>query len=647
MSKASSVSQSCISDQPISSVGHDTLKNNRYAEGLVEFIKIADAPITIGIQGGWGSGKTSLINLLQGELEKAGDSLCINVNAWQQSLFTAGTGGEIALALLDSVYAGLRKRIEGLDKELKNRILSPETGLQVVGKLLLGVGAFATKTAMRTAGLEPAELGSKEQESYRPSQIFSELRGNMASAVQQLVQHSQFKRLVIFVDDLDRIHPNTAVEVLDVLKNILDINHCISVLAVDYEVVIKGLQDKFGEKNNDNEREFRQYFDKIIQIPFSMPTSAYQDNILPLLTGFFDRLRIDLEPRDRQELANIAWKATDGVPRSIKRIVNTMSLLRIISHVKGGDGRNARDSGAAAESQVSDAGDMAQLKIQFIVVCIQINFPDLYQALLADRDFSAWQVEDMLKAWKIDRGLADAQISLHQELAGEGWQQALLALSAKSQWLQDKAENLLVIMNVLKNILDSTDEGEILLQEALNAAGIADADSSQPQAQTRTNNKEDSVTHACRFIAQKIISHMQDKGIPVNELRSPQEQYAVRRHGDGGDRTLEHFTGDKAISRIEIYWGKETTSFCAYLTIEAPYRRATRFYPDLARHILDDPWQRGNAENGAIYEFLFPEEITSELSESALKKITGTNEFSDITKLIAVATELYAKYDRD
>lgn len=647
MSQSSSISKSCISDQPISSALDDTLKNNRYAKGLVEFIKIADAPITIGIQGGWGSGKTSLINLLQGELERAGDSLCINVNAWQQSLFTSGASGEIALALLDSVYTGLKKGIEKsdeIDKELKNRILSPETGLQVVGRLLLGAGAFATKTMIRTAGFDPAEMNSKEPEGYRPSQIFNELRGNMAGAVQQLVQHGKFKRLVIFVDDLDRIHPNTAVEVLDVLKNIFDINHCISVLAVDYEVVIKGLRDKFGEKNTENEREFRQYFDKIIQIPFSMPTSAYENNIRPLLKSFFDTLRIDMEPRDQQELANIAWKSTDGVPRSIKRIVNTMSLLRIIQADPDSSDRT-RSKDSTSDPQVADAADMALLKVQFIIVCIQINFPDLYQALLTDRDFPAWQVENMLKTWKIDKQSADMQISLYQDIAGNDWQQALLALSAKNQWLQDKAEDILTIMNTLKSILDSTDEGAILLQEALHAAGIADADS--PQQQTRTSNKEDSVTHACRFIAQEIISHMQDKGIPVNELRSPHEQYAVRRHGEGGNRTLGHHTGDKAIILIEIYWDKETKSFCAYLTIEAPYRSATRFYRDLTGRIPHDPWHRGNAEEGAIYEFHFPEEITSELSESALRKITKTDEFSEITKLIAVATELYANYDRN
>ncbi len=104
------IKRSCFSDQPITSSNDDHLKNNQYAKGLLEFIKTADAPITIGIQGGWGSGKTSLINLLQHELDSTQQTLCVTVNAWQQSLFAAGSGGQIALSLLESAYSELYEK---------------------------------------------------------------------------------------------------------------------------------------------------------------------------------------------------------------------------------------------------------------------------------------------------------------------------------------------------------------------------------------------------------------------------------------------------------------------------------------------------------------------------------------------------------
>ena len=47
-----------------------------------------------------------------------------------------------------------------------------------------------------------------------------------------------------------------AVAVLELLKNIFDIKNCVFVLAIDYQVVVKGLE-KFGKRNNENEWEFK------------------------------------------------------------------------------------------------------------------------------------------------------------------------------------------------------------------------------------------------------------------------------------------------------------------------------------------------------------------------------------------------------
>ena len=81
---------------------------------------------------------------------------------------------------------------------------------------------------------------------------------------------------MFFIDDLDRIDPPVAVKILELLKNIFDLPRCIFVLAIDYNVVVKGLKSKFGELTAQNEREFRYFFDKIIQLPFTMPMPSYK-----------------------------------------------------------------------------------------------------------------------------------------------------------------------------------------------------------------------------------------------------------------------------------------------------------------------------------------------------------------------------------
>ena len=88
--------------------------------------------------------------------------------------------------------------------------------------------------------------------------------------VRKNISEANKRGVIVFVDDLDRLNPPVAAEIPELLKNIFCINDCISVLAIDYEVVVKGLEPKFGKLTDKNEREFRSFFDKIIQVPFSL-----------------------------------------------------------------------------------------------------------------------------------------------------------------------------------------------------------------------------------------------------------------------------------------------------------------------------------------------------------------------------------------
>ena len=71
----------------------------------------------------------------------------------------------------------------------------------------------------------------------------------ISGLIQELINDEKNPvKKVVFVDDLDRILPSDAVEVLESLKNIFDIPNCVFILAIDYDVVVKGLESKFGPK---------------------------------------------------------------------------------------------------------------------------------------------------------------------------------------------------------------------------------------------------------------------------------------------------------------------------------------------------------------------------------------------------------------
>ena len=73
-----------VCDHPVTEEQADALNITKYTKGLVQFIRHCDTPMTISIQGEWGSGKTSLINLLNSRLEKEFNTYVINT--WENSL---------------------------------------------------------------------------------------------------------------------------------------------------------------------------------------------------------------------------------------------------------------------------------------------------------------------------------------------------------------------------------------------------------------------------------------------------------------------------------------------------------------------------------------------------------------------------------
>lgn len=484
---------SCFSDQPIKSKDDDHLKNNQYAKGLLEFIKIADAPITIGIQGGWGSGKTSLINLLQHELETSGDSLCINVNAWQQSLFAnSGKSGEIALSLLENAYGELAEQIQEKHKTGKIRVSEEQK------QNILRLGKTVVRLTAAFAGIAlPTGDDSVPHLQQRPSQAFKKLRRDLNEAIQSLIadKANKLERIVIFVDDLDRIQPDTAVEVLDVLKNVFDIENCISVLAIDYDVVIKGLRKKFGDQLN-NQREFRQYFDKIIQIPFSMPTGAYRDNIPVLLERLLEKVLPGLvgeQNRDEliEDVTRVILLATDGVPRSIKRIINTLSLLSIIEATAPSETDKA--------SQYLDATPDLQFRILLTVVCLQVSFPEIHKALCRLPNPKNWDEETTRSAWHLSLEEDDERLcNLEGDFSSFDWEPALLKLILQHE-LTQKAADIRDIILELHALIDEPG-GIHALRKTLRSTSITDTDSENNQTLGTDISKDDANRHCGQLL---------------------------------------------------------------------------------------------------------------------------------------------------
>ena len=325
-----------------------------------------------------GSGRTSLMNVLHdnlcGEDDKYGEYFSVWINTWEYTLMRDSSDAlkQILIRMSKEVVSYGKSALRDIDSKIL--------------KSIMGLGVVLTKT-LGNSYLNGAV--DEVQEYIRSSQdnAIADLRNYIQAGIDECLRKNEEKKgFVFFIDDMDRIDPTVAVELLVLLKNIFTLKNCILVLAIDYDVVVKGLQPKLGELNDTNERAFRSFYDKIIQVPFSMPVSQYstKDFLIKELK------RIDIissQDEQNEHLMNNIVKVenltTGPNPRSIKKLLNTLSLIQCI--------KNARESVNKNHVPNADEQDKAlNTLLTIAIVGIQVAYPKVYQ-LLCDEFDEDWE----------------------------------------------------------------------------------------------------------------------------------------------------------------------------------------------------------------------------------------------------------------
>ena len=250
------------------------------------------------------------------------------------------------------------------------------------------------------------------------------------------------KGFIFFIDDLDRIDPKLAVDILDLSKNIFDFEACVFVLAIDYSVVVRGLEPKFGKLDSHNEYEFRRYFDKLIQLSYALPVSFYN------LRGFFKKHFDDISLFDFDALSNegqnallndltqIAYRTVGSNPRSLKRLVNTVSLMDAL--------RRAYLVRFGRKENIPGQLPAANKVMAFIFACMQLVYPKVFNFILEHRNFTDWTVQ-----------LGDScylpKVTAKQLMAAglnksEQWKVVLFRICQQDLFLQRNFNNILYLM---------------------------------------------------------------------------------------------------------------------------------------------------------------------------------------------------------
>lgn len=437
--------KSSIIDVPRKYSEADLFGIQKYQNALIKFIRLTDTPITIALQGEWGSGKTSLMNQLRYELCDKDDApyFPVWINTWQFSLMK--TPGQAIMSILEGCInqIGTLNPNEHKWDESKKKI----------GGIFKKMAAVGAKVAASTVGVDGEVVDGLFGGESSESDIL-QLKGEIAKLIDEALKSNPSKvGFTFYIDDLDRIDPPVAVEILELLKNIFDLDKCVFILAIDYDVVIKGLKSKFGELTDKNEREFRAFFDKIIQLPFSMPVASY--NVDTFLVDALQKIEFftskELEDETLAEnLSEIARLSVGCNPRSLKRLSNTLSLISIINE-------------ADDDNEENDANSAQTKLINFALVCMQIAYPFVYNQLAEEPDFKKWN-EGIAAKLKLRHLTEDEKESLNAaDVFNEEWEKVLFRMCQKETYLSIRAFQVSGLLNKIAEIINNDENlGEIV-----------------------------------------------------------------------------------------------------------------------------------------------------------------------------------------
>lgn len=257
-------------DLPIEKPDQDRFGIDPFVKSLARSIREMRSPegVVIALNGPWGSGKSSAVNLLKHHLDDAkqsGDIEILSFNPW----WFRGEEA-LVLAFFRDLYAATKPSLPDQAKKilpkLGARLLK---GGSVVAPVADALGASGTGSI--AAGAMNWLSGLIDDE-----ESVEKLHDELAKALS-----NQKKRFVVFIDDIDRLAPDEALAMFRLVKSVGRLPNIIYVLAFDRALAEKMVKEKFPS-------EGANYLEKIVQASFDLPMPNKTDLCQHLQEGIFD-----------------------------------------------------------------------------------------------------------------------------------------------------------------------------------------------------------------------------------------------------------------------------------------------------------------------------------------------------------------------
>ena len=373
----------------------DFLNFSVIAQTVAELIsESGEKPISIGVSGSWGAGKSSMVKMIGESLkfkdkdkeDKEKKYIFLEFNAW---LYQGYDDARAALlqAVSDKLLEESKKRSDET-KELTSKVkgfISRINWLQVAKMAVplsmglvpggVAVGGVASLIGTIANLVQNQDSDDSAEKSEAVSAAFNNLAPEMKalfkensskSTPQQIEKiRAEFAEilkelnitLVILVDDLDRCLPSTAISTLEAMRLLLFVERTAFIIAADEQMIRNSVKAHFADVEL-SEGLVTSYFDKLIQIPLSVPHLSVAEVKIYLVMLFAELLE------RKGEIDNSAWETARA------------GLLKILTHAwQGGISKTKIEKIFASDiiTKMQKYIDMAEQLAGIMVTAEHIN----------------------------------------------------------------------------------------------------------------------------------------------------------------------------------------------------------------------------------------------------------------------------------
>ena len=292
-------------DLPITKSEDDTLNRGSFAQSLAQVLLqySHSSSFSIGLYGEWGSGKTSLLNMVLGIVEQSDKNIVIlRFNPWLCSdpkQLTNQFFKQMATAIK------LKKPAAAQAWELIDQyadIFDAASLIPIAGTFVTIAGKILTKRA--------------KKQSEQPVNDLQDIKNKI---IEKMTEENL--KIIVSIDDIDRLSEEEIIAVFQLVKALADFPKTIYLLAFDYDVVVKAL----GKVQHGDGKA---YLEKVIQVPFEIPAPS----ISSIHDALFSKLNTILDDISEDRLDKAIWAELFqfGLKQYIKSIRDVIRYTNVL-----------------------------------------------------------------------------------------------------------------------------------------------------------------------------------------------------------------------------------------------------------------------------------------------------------------------------